>query len=47
MLRTRLWMGGLLIVLAAGVLFLDFPPLYPFWLVLLVVLAVAAGYEMY
>jgi phosphatidate cytidylyltransferase len=47
MLQTRLWMGALLIALAAGVLLLDSGPWYPFWLVLLTVLALAAGYEMY
>jgi phosphatidate cytidylyltransferase len=47
MLRTRLWMGGLLIALVAGVLLLDAGPWYPFLLVLLVVLALAAGYEMH
>src|SRR5438067_2477728 len=35
MLRTRLWMGALLILLAASVLFLDPAPLYPLWLALL------------
>jgi hypothetical protein len=46
MLRTRLWMGAVLIALAAGVLGLDRSPWYPFLLTLLVVLAVAAGYEL-
>ncbi len=47
MLRTRLWMGALLIALMAGVLVLDSPPWYPFLLALLVVLALAGGYELY
>jgi phosphatidate cytidylyltransferase len=47
MLRTRLWMGALLIALTACVLFLDRPPWFPFFLVLLVVVALAAAYETY
>ncbi len=47
MLRTRLWMGALLIALVAGVLLLDVGPWFPILLTLLVVLALAAGYEMY
>ncbi len=47
MLRTRLWMGGLLIALMAGVLALDRPPWYPFLLALLMVIGLAAAYEVY
>jgi phosphatidate cytidylyltransferase len=47
MLRTRLWMGALLIALTAGVLLLDRGPWYPFLLTLLLVLAVAAAYELH
>jgi phosphatidate cytidylyltransferase len=45
MLRTRLWMGGILIALVAGVLLLDRPP-YPFLLALIVLLGLGAAYEM-
>jgi phosphatidate cytidylyltransferase len=48
MLRTRLWMGAVLIVLVLAVLFVDgqFEPAYPFWFVLIAGLSVAATYEL-
>jgi phosphatidate cytidylyltransferase len=46
MLRTRLWMGALLIGLAAGVLVLDRGPWYPFLLALLLVVGLAAAFEL-
>src|SRR5689334_10188073 len=48
MLRTRLWMGAILIALALGVLFVDqqFAPWYPFLLVLVLTLALGACYEL-
>jgi phosphatidate cytidylyltransferase len=48
MLRTRLWMGAVLIALAVGVLVLDqwMAPWYPFLLVLLLVLSLAASWEL-
>jgi phosphatidate cytidylyltransferase len=46
MLRTRLWMGAVLIALVAGVLTLDRGPWYPFLLALVVVLAVGGGWEL-
>lgn len=48
MLRTRLWMGAVLIALALGVLLLDrhFEPYYPFLLVLVLLLGLAACYEL-
>ena len=48
MLRTRLWMGAVLVALAAAVLFLDqgLAPWYPFLFVLLLVLAQAACFEL-
>jgi phosphatidate cytidylyltransferase len=48
MLRTRLWMGAVLIVLATGMLVVDqrLQPWYPFLFVLLVVLAGVACYEL-
>jgi len=48
MLRTRLWMGAILIALAAGVLTLDgwLAPYYPFLLVVVLGLALAACYEL-
>jgi len=46
MLRTRLWMGALLILLAAGVLRLDPEPYYPLWLALLTLLSVLAVVEL-
>jgi len=48
MLRTRLWMGALLILLALGVLGFDnrLAPVYPLLLVLLLILSAAASYEL-
>lgn len=48
MLRTRLWMGAILIALALGVLLLDqhFAPYYPFLLVLVLGLALLACHEL-
>lgn len=48
MLRTRLWMGALLIGLVAGMLAVDrhLQPWYPFLLLLLLVLAVAGCVEL-
>src|SRR5262245_7209986 len=48
MLRTRLWMGAILIALAVGVLAVDdwLPPYYPFLLVVVLGLALAACYEL-
>lgn len=48
MLRTRLWMGALLIILALAVLGFDnrLAPVYPLLLVLLLVLSAAASYEL-
>lgn len=48
MLRTRLWMGSILIGLAVGVLVVDqhLEPWYPFLFVLLALLAAVACYEM-
>jgi phosphatidate cytidylyltransferase len=46
MLRTRLWMGALLIALAAGVLGFDRDPWYPFFLALLVLLGTGAAWEL-
>src|SRR5438128_2077383 len=48
MLRTRLWMGALLIALAVGVLLVDgwLAPVYPFLLVTVLGLALAATYEL-
>src|SRR5262249_2641632 len=48
MLRTRLWMGAVLIALTVGVLVLDrtLGPWYPFLLTLLVVLALVACHEL-
>jgi phosphatidate cytidylyltransferase len=47
MLSTRLWMGALLVALAAGVLILDAEPWFPFLLVLLVCLACVACRELH
>jgi phosphatidate cytidylyltransferase len=47
MLRTRLWMGAVLIGLMAGVLVVDRPPAYPLLLALVVVAGLAAAGEMY
>src|SRR5262245_17979370 len=48
MLRTRLWMGALLIALAVGMLVIDqwLRPWYPFLLVLVLVLSLAASVEL-
>jgi phosphatidate cytidylyltransferase len=48
MLRTRLWMGAVLIALAIGVLVIDqwLAPYYPFLLILVLVLALAACCEL-
>ena len=48
MLRTRLWMGSILIGLAVGVLILDrhFEPWYPFLFALLMLLAGIACFEL-
>jgi phosphatidate cytidylyltransferase len=48
MLYTRLWMGAILIALTVGVMVLDdrLGPVYPFLLVLLLALALAACFEM-
>src|SRR6266704_2329742 len=48
MLRTRLWMGTVLILLVLGVLLLDgrFAPYFPFLLVLLLALALIACREL-
>jgi phosphatidate cytidylyltransferase len=47
MLRTRLWMGALLVALSVGVLVLDrrFEPWYPFLFVLTSILSLVAAYE--
>lgn len=48
MLRTRLWMGAILIALAAGVLVVDqrLPPWFPFLFVLAAALGLAACHEL-
>jgi phosphatidate cytidylyltransferase len=48
MLRTRLWMGAVLIALAVGVLVIDqrMAPWYPFLFLLLLVLSLAASWEL-
>ncbi len=46
MLRTRLWMGALLIGLMAGVLLVDRPPAYPFLLALIAVIGLLGAVEM-
>src|SRR5437588_1032977 len=48
MLRTRLWMGAVLIVLASGVLLVDqfLGPWYPFLLLFILALALAACFEL-
>jgi phosphatidate cytidylyltransferase len=46
MLRTRLWMGAVLIVLVTGVLLLDRPPVYPCLMALIMLLGLGASYEM-
>jgi phosphatidate cytidylyltransferase len=47
MLRTRLWMGAVLVALTVGVLAIDrwFGPWYPFLFLLTALLALAATYE--
>jgi phosphatidate cytidylyltransferase len=49
MLRTRLWMGAILVLLTAGVLVADrhLAPWYPFLLVLVLALASVACFEMH
>jgi phosphatidate cytidylyltransferase len=48
MLRTRLWMGAVLVLLAVGVLVIDqhLGPWYPFLFVLVTALALTACYEL-
>jgi phosphatidate cytidylyltransferase len=48
MLRTRLWMGGVLIALASGVLVVDefLGPWFPFLFVFILALALASCYEL-
>jgi phosphatidate cytidylyltransferase len=46
MLRTRLWMGTLLIVLIVAVLLADPAPWYPFLLLLLLVFSLAGCFEL-
>src|SRR6516162_8989618 len=48
MLRTRLWMGSVLVVLAAGMLLIDqrLTPWFPFLFAMLLGLALAACYEL-
>lgn len=48
MLRTRLWMGTVLVLLALGVLVFDqrFGPWYPFLMLFVLMLALAATYEL-
>jgi phosphatidate cytidylyltransferase len=46
MLRTRLWMGALLIALAAGVLAFDPAPWFPILLLLMLLLSAAACLEL-
>ena len=47
MLKTRLWMGSLLIVLVIGVLRFDPAPWYPFLLLLALLLAAGGSVELY
>jgi phosphatidate cytidylyltransferase len=49
MLRTRIWMGAILIALAAAMLVLDQPyaPYFPFLLLFILILGAAACLEMY
>ena len=49
MLKTRLWMGAILIALSIGVLVLDdlLPPGYPFLFVLVLLLSLIACYELH
>src|SRR5262249_51564647 len=48
MLRTRLWVGAVLVALSAGVLVLDrrFEPWYPFLFPLTALLSLVATYEL-
>src|SRR5258708_7677563 len=48
MLRTRLWMGAILVALASGVLAVDqfLGPYYPFLFVFILALALASCYEL-
>lgn len=48
MLRTRLWMGAVLVALSAGVLAIDreFEPWYPFLFLLTALLSLVATYEL-
>jgi phosphatidate cytidylyltransferase len=48
MLRTRLWMGSILVVLAAGMLLIDqhLAPWFPFLFVVILGLSLAACYEL-
>jgi phosphatidate cytidylyltransferase len=48
MLRTRLWMGGLLVVLAVGMVVADqwLEPWYPFLLITVLALSLLAGLEL-
>ena len=48
MLRTRLWMGAVLIVLVVGMLVIDrhLAPWYPFLFVFVLGLALASGFEL-
>src|SRR5262249_62353213 len=48
MLRTRLWMGAILIALASGVLLIDqfLQPWYPFLFIFILALALAACFEL-
>lgn len=47
MLRTRLWMGALLIGLVVAALAVDPAPFYPLWLVLVLLLSLLGGYELW
>lgn len=47
MLRTRLWMGAILIALVVGVLLFDSAPWYPFLLLLSIFLAAIGSVELY
>lgn len=47
MLKTRLWMGSLLILLVIGVLRFDPEPYYPFLLMLVILLAFAGSVELH
>lgn len=47
MLKTRMWMGSLLILLVIGVLLFDPAPWYPFLVLLAIVLAAAGSVELH